>query len=449
MTSTYSTSTLARANSPAASTPTRRLLNILIPSEFSYPDYGGIETHIMQLSKCLVSKGHKVVLVTREFGNRRGIRFLSSGIKVYHIPSKSLIKPCGLPYFVDRFPLIRNILIREQIDIIHWHQSSSRMGQEYGLVGSLMGYKTVMSDHSLFGFCDLGPTLLTEYLRLSLEFSDHIVCMSNVHKENLVLRAQIDPRKVSIIGNALEHNRFYVDTSRRPRDRIIIVALCRLTKRKGVDLLIQVIPKAVALYDKVDFIIGGDGPMFSYLVEMIDEHYLHHRVTLLGSVQPVNVPKLLQRGHIFINCSTTESFCIAILEAAACGLLVVATHVGGVPEILPSDMLHTTDCNVEGVLCGIIAAIEQLPNVNPHEMHARVVSMYSWERVADKVEQVYFNVIKQPPKRYIDHLSRAWSHKSIFSRLHNLVVTFLYTLWHWFAHYKPASEIDLAPRWCG
>jgi phosphatidylinositol glycan class A protein len=43
---------------------------------------------------------------------------------------------------------------------------------------------------------------------------------------------------------------------------------------------------------------------------------------------------LLQlQGHIFLNASLTEAFCIAIVEAAACGLLVVSTRVGGVPEV--------------------------------------------------------------------------------------------------------------------
>ena len=45
--------------------------------------------------------------------------------------------------------------------------------------------------------------------------------------------------------------------------------------------------------------------------------------------------EVLVRGHIFLNTSLTEAFCIAIVEAAACGLMVVSTNVGGVPEVLP------------------------------------------------------------------------------------------------------------------
>lgn len=48
---------------------------------------------------------------------------------------------------------------------------------------------------------------------------------------------------------------------------------------------------------------------------------------------------MLGRGQIFLNTSLTEAFGIAILEAACAGLLVVATKVGGVPEVLPDDMI--------------------------------------------------------------------------------------------------------------
>ena len=52
---------------------------------------------------------------------------------------------------------------------------------------------------------------------------------------------------------------------------------------------------------------------------------------------------MLLRGRIFLNTSLTEAFCMALVEAAAAGLLVVSTRVGGVPEVLPSrDFAHDT-----------------------------------------------------------------------------------------------------------
>ena len=55
----------------------------------------------------------------------------------------------------------------------------------------------------------------------------------------------------------------------------------------------------------------------------------------------------LVRGHIFVNVSLTESFCIAILEAACAGLLVVTTDVGGIPEVLPKEMMFAANANAK------------------------------------------------------------------------------------------------------
>ena len=91
---------------------------------------------------------------------------------------------------------------------------------------------------------------------------------------------------------------------------------------KGIDLLVKIIPLICAKFLNVHFIIGGDGPKRLILEEMRERFQLHERVELLGSIKHDNVRNILIRGHIFLNCSLTESFCIALLEAASCGLFV-------------------------------------------------------------------------------------------------------------------------------
>jgi phosphatidylinositol glycan class A protein len=132
-----------------------------------------------------------------------------------------------------------------------------------------------------------------------------------------VLRANLDPRRVSAIPNAVDASKFTPDPSARPGgNRINIVMLSRLVYRKGIDLVVNVIPTICARYPNVHFIIGGDGPKKLLLEEMRERHQLHDRVELLGAVAHKSVRDVLIRGHIFLNCSLTESFCIAILEAA-------------------------------------------------------------------------------------------------------------------------------------
>ncbi len=66
---------------------------------------------------------------------------------------------------------------------------------------------------------------------------------------------------------------------------------------------------------------------------------------MLGSVPHKEVRDVMTRGHIFLNTSLTEAFCIAIVEAASTGLLVVATDVGGVREVLPPDIVLFAEPN--------------------------------------------------------------------------------------------------------
>jgi len=99
---------------------------------------------------------------------------------------------------------------------------------------------------------------------------------------------------------------------------------------------------------------------------------------LAGSVPHHEVRDVLVRGHIFLNCSLTESFCIALLEAASCGLFVVSTKVGGVPEVLPPSMIVFAEVDVEAIAEALVAAAAICRKTIPAEFHERVKTMYHW-----------------------------------------------------------------------
>eukprot|EP00804_Cyclotella_cryptica_P020822 CCRYP_021250-RA/>CCRYP_021250-RA protein AED:0.38 eAED:0.38 QI:0/-1/0/1/-1/1/1/0/106 len=83
---------------------------------------------------------------------------------------------------------------------------------------------------------------------------------------------------------------------------------------------------------------------------MMERERLHGHVEFLGYVPHSSVRDVLVRGNVFLNCSLAESFCVAILEAASAGLFVVSTNVRGVPEVLPPEMIHHADPNVDSLV---------------------------------------------------------------------------------------------------
>lgn len=226
---------------------------------------------------------------------------------------------------------------------------------------------------------------------------------------------------------------------------IVIVVISRLVYRKGADLLVEVIPEVCRLYPNVRFIVGGDGPKRVRLEEMREKHSLQDRVEMLGAVQHSKVRSVLISGHIFLNSSLTEAFCIAILEAASCGLLTVSTRVGGVPEVLPDDMVVLAKPDPSDMVQAIEKAISILPTIDPQEMHNRMKELYNWHDVAKRTEIVYDRALKCSNQNLLQRLSRYLSCGAWAGKIFCLVMIIDFLLWHLLQLWKPEEDIEEVP----
>jgi len=307
-----------------------------------------------------------------------------------------------------------------------------------------MGYKTCFTDHSLFGFSDASSIHTNKILKFTLSDIDHVICVSNTSKENTVLRASLNPQNVSVIPNAIDATMFTPDPSARDRDSITVVVMSRLVYRKGIDFLLTVIPEICRRFPKARFIIGGDGPKKLNLEEMIEKNQLHNRVELLGAVRHNDVRNVLVRGDIFLNCSLTEAFCVAIVEAASCGMLVVSTKVGGVPEVLPDHIIRYAAPTAEALIDALCEAIGLVHDVVPQKFHEEVKQMYNWYDVAERTEVVYDSMVKLESPPLIERLKRYYGCGSWAGPLCCGLVSLEYLFWRFVEWLIPASEIERA-----
>uniref|UniRef100_A0A182MEU3 phosphatidylinositol N-acetylglucosaminyltransferase n=1 Tax=Anopheles culicifacies TaxID=139723 RepID=A0A182MEU3_9DIPT len=463
-------------------------------SDFFYPNMGGVEEHIFNLSQCLLARGHKVIVITHSYGDRKGIRYMTNGLKVYYIPIKVFYNQVVLPTMICNIPLLRYILLREQIDIVHGHSAFSTLAHETMNVAKLLGLRSVFTDHSLFGFADLSAVVTNKFLEISLANCNHCICVSHTGKENTVLRAKVHQDKVSVIPNAVDTAYFTPNPCRRPNDDetskvahhsnksfhlttfifflrysspVNIVVVSRLVYRKGVDLLAGILPKLKHL-PNVHFIIGGDGPKRALLEEIRERNNMQDRVVMLGALEHAKVRDVLVQGHIFLNTSLTEAYCMAIVEAAACGLQVVSTKVGGIPEVLPTSLIILTEPTVESVYRGLREAIRRemekkqitrgrylngsidglLPTPSrtsytglcAFERNQIVANLYNWNNVTERTERVYRTALQEAPATLELMMknclkSGVWPFVLVISLCH-LILRFL----DWFV---PRRKIDL------
>ncbi|KAJ8751541.1 hypothetical protein K2173_016776 [Erythroxylum novogranatense] len=422
---------------------------ILMVSDFFYPNFGGVENHIYYLSQCLLKLGHKVVVVTHAYGNRSGVRYMTGGLKVYYIPWRPFIMQNTLPTLYGTLPIIRTILIREKISLVHGHQAFSTLCHETLMHARTMGYKVVFTDHSLYGFADIGSIHMNKVLQFTLADVSQAICVSHTSKENTVLRSGVPPEKVFVIPNAVDTTMFKPASERPGGSEIVIVVISRLVFRKGADLLVEVIPEVCDLFPNVRFVIGGDGPKRVRLEEMREKHSLQDRVEMLGAVPHSHVRSVLISGHIFLNSSLTEAFCIAILEAASCGLLTVSTRVGGVPEVLPEDMAVLAKPDPGDMVQAIRKAISLLPKIDPQVMHERMRKLYDWRDVAKRTEIVYDRAMKCPNQSLLERLSRYLTCGAWAGKLFCLVMIIDYLFCCLLQLWQPAEDIDEVPDVAG
>jgi len=193
----------------------------------------------------------QVVVATHAYGNRSGVRYMTGGLKVYYVPWRPFVMQNTLPTIYGLLPIIRTILIRERITVLHGHQAFSTFCHEALMHARTMGYKVVFTDHSLYGFADVGSIHMNKVLQFTLADVSQAICVSHTSKENTVLRSGLPPEKVFVVPNAVDTAIFKPAVNRPSGPEIVIVVISRLVYRKGVDLLVEVIPEVCRLHPNV------------------------------------------------------------------------------------------------------------------------------------------------------------------------------------------------------
>jgi sugar transferase (PEP-CTERM/EpsH1 system associated) len=163
---------------------------------------------------------------------------------------------------------------------------------------------------------------------LAARFTDHFVCVSH-DCARLAHEQGVPGNRVRTLLNGIDTQRFAF-TGSNPNGPAAIVA--RLCADKDIGTLLDAVAIVTRAAPDFRLVIAGDGPCMSDLKLHSDRLNLGSCVQFLGLVQ--NVPTLLQQARLYVLSSISEGVSLTLLEAMACGLPVVATRVGGTPEVV-------------------------------------------------------------------------------------------------------------------
>jgi len=163
-------------------------------------------------------------------------------------------------------------------------------------------------------------------------YADYIV----LYSPYLITEFHLEPFREKILF-AHEHfinfGQFKITSSLRNRSPIIGF-IGRISEEKGVKNFVRALRHIHAVCGDVQFFIGGDGPQIDEVKSLIKEENLEGLVELSGWIAHDNLPAYLNQFRLLVVPSYTEGLPNIVLEAMACGTPVLATPVGGIPDII-------------------------------------------------------------------------------------------------------------------
>jgi glycosyltransferase involved in cell wall biosynthesis len=165
--------------------------------------------------------------------------------------------------------------------------------------------------------------------RLTMVRVNALAGVSDFVRDRNRARFSLDERRARTIYNGVDTRRFSPGPARQAAPALVLT-IAHLIPEKGVDHLLHAF--AQMRHREARLRIAGDGPQASHLAQLAAELGLEGRVDLVGLTN--DVPALLKEADIYVHPTLAEAFGLAIAEAMATGLPVVASRLGGIPELV-------------------------------------------------------------------------------------------------------------------
>lgn len=241
-----------------------------------------------------------------------------------------------------------------------------------------------------------------------------IVAVSEYTKRQIVALGVSEPEKILIIPNGVDELKFYPANGEvkweyfglQPGSKVLLT-LARLIPRKGQDTIIKALPKILSTVPEIVYVIAGAGKESwkSHLQELVNKNGLQDKVKFLGFVTEEEKLWLYQLASVYVMVSKdpgeegdSEGFGITYLEANACGLPVIGSKTGGIPEVVKdnSNGLIVKPDDTEKITSALLKLLTepQLYSRLSQNGRERVLKHYTWRIIASQYEKLFGSVIK-------------------------------------------------------
>ena len=246
-------------------------------------------------------------------------------------------------------------------------------------------------------------TLRRRILAHFLRRADFVIALSD-ELLRVILALGVDPNKIRVVLNGVDLSLFKLldrEACRRqiglPLNKKIILSIGRMTKGKGHQELIRMMPDILKLHDVELYIIGGVNPEddFSHVLRSLIRNFgLNDKVHFIEKVNHEMLPIWYNAADIFCMATKREGCPNVVLEALACGTPSVVTDVGATREyikngkngfLVPPDKI----CCLSGIVNNVLST-----HWDRHEI-AKGMAIWGWPVCAENVFEIYRSVLSR------------------------------------------------------
>ncbi len=292
------------------------------------------------------------------------------------------------PLFEEKLP---------DADVIHTHwiypdtYAATLLAGDKPVVATVHGHAAIG-----LGIGGIETPLIAE----ALQKAAHLISVSSELKDLMVNDFGVSPEKISILHNGIDPEIFETrskEDARRnlglPQNQRIVLTVARLSTEKRIEMLVDAVSKCPS-QDFLVYLAGG-GPLKEQIQDKIVARGLENRIHLEGPVMHDKVADWYFAADLFCLPSAHEGCPVVIHEALACGLPIVSTRVGAVPDVMGG---LGPEC---GLLCepddaaAFSDAIESALNRDwDRNAIAKAGALQTWDKVAEQTIALYENVLE-------------------------------------------------------
>lgn len=249
---------------------------------------------------------------------------------------------------------------------------------------------------------EYGNPLIHEIEQQGLMMADRIIAVSQLTKNLIIHRYQIPADKVEVIHNALDTEslanymydfatyRYLEDLKRH--GYTVVSTVTRFTIQKGLAYFLQAAAQASQKYDKLVFLLAGDGEQRNELLKLSADLGIADKVFFTGFVRGKQWRDAFNVADVFVMSSVSEPFGLTALEAAYHDVAVIVTKQSGVGEVLHNvfryDFWDVNKLADELVAIANSDALQETLKTNVRHEYSRI----SWHNVAHTCMKLYRNL---------------------------------------------------------